>query len=792
MDYSKANRDFDAALTEYGGNPDESSAPTRVPAATGYAYTGDCRYQINGTDSGWRVLTSENGHGAGFATAEAARMAISRARRNLERALDEWAPASAHLDIDWQDVFPAYEVPRLIGWRWEVKGSYEDKTDISYFVQGGGQPSEVIRSTEDMARLVTGALNVLRVPDGSLTLTPLDEASDEQRWLFTHGLGNSGVDYYVRSNMEAGTGHATAVTGTLKFRDMDDREWPTVDNYEKLNEHPARPIFERAAASQFWLQRKADIPDGIHVKQSTLEQAITQTFLVVSKTEQMRFTRAIIANPNAPDTEQNDVVEPVQDQEPIVQTCTLTLTIPAGEKVSTVAEVTGQGVTGFSASQGVATLQARAGAYDGDKDSGTFTQTTVSLLPVEVEEVFERDQRWNKAPSPKHWVKPTPAKNGYDDDQKEGSTILTRTLFVAVEPGSGKVELDVKGAGGSSGTMQTLVGLKSHSGTMLNDVATMSGGVAHLNFTPAHGINEGRHELCIGLDKNSNGKLDADEVVEFPQDKKFWIRAVTASDYTSNFNHVDWRETQAYFGGLSFTASVLQCFLAMDSTLDEATSTTTVTVPITRRDLTHIAGSKYDPSSGNTTIDRFHLPDGSTATLAIESTLDIEHSQGLRGVLDQTWVHYRAQFEQHLAANPQLQTWSSGPVQIKPTNGSINCSGGAGIPDDLAYSIGTAGITGTMNFTIERNPSDSTKFYLKQLDIDCVVEDLIDYDWTRGPSSESRPASIVQIGWQPPARNGGRVFFVSIKVVESYDLSKLGKFNAAPGSGTTPPTGGPQ
>jgi hypothetical protein len=205
----------------------------------------------------------------------------------------------------------------------------------------------------------------------------------------------------------------------LKFRDMDDREWPTVENYEKLNEHPARPIFERAAASQFWLQRKADIPDGIHVKQSTLEQAITQTFLVVSKTEQMRFTRAIIANPNAPDTEQNDVVEPVHDQEPIVQTCILTLTIPAGEKVSTVAEVTGQGVTGFSASQGVANLQARAGAYDGDKDSGTFTQTTVSLLPVEIYSDLNNDGTLTSADS---GLTGKPYASGASDEEKDKGT----------------------------------------------------------------------------------------------------------------------------------------------------------------------------------------------------------------------------------------------------------------------------------------------------------------------------------------------------------------------------------
>jgi hypothetical protein len=408
---------------------------------------------------------------------------------------------------------------------------------------------------------------------------------------------------------------------------------------------------------------------------------------------------------------------------------------------------------------------------------------SIDVAPIDIEEVFERDQKWNKAPSPKH----TSASNGYNDDQREGMRILGRTLFVAVEPGSGKVELDVKGAGSSLGTMDTLVGLKSHSGTMLNDVAKMSGGVAHLDFTPAHSINTGRHELCIGLDKNSNGKLDTDEVVEFPQDKKFWIRTVTASDYTSGFSHVDGRENIASVF-YPFTASILQLFLGIDTTLDESTSTTTETVAINRVDLTHIAGSTYSSTTGDTSVDVFHLPDGSTATLALESTVNIEQARGLRGVLDQTWNHYRSQFQAQLMSNPSLQTWTSGPVQIRPTDGSIDCSGGAGIPEDLVYSIGTAGITGTMNFKIQRNPQDSTKFYLAQLDVDCVVKDLIDYDWTRGPNSESRPASITQIGWQPSARKGGKIFFVSIKVVESFGTSKLKHFNESPGSGTKLPT----
>lgn len=338
--------------------------------------------------------------------------------------------------------------------------------------------------------------------------------------------------------------------------------------------------------------------------------------------------------------------------------------------------------------------------------------------------------------------------------------------------------------------MQTLVGVKSHSGTMLNDVATMSGEVAHLDFTPAHGINDGRHEICIGLDKNSNGKLDADEVVEFPQKKKFWIRAVTASDYSREKSSVDRSENYAWLAGYKFTAAILQYFLATDATLDESTSTTTVTVPITKIDYTHIAGSTYDPSNGSATITKFKLPDGSTATKRIEESLDQTDSSGLRGVLDQTWKHYYSAISSHMASNPSVNTYTTGPLAVEPTNGQINCSTGAGVSSDLVYSIGTASISGTMDFTVQRHPSDPTKFYLKAVTVDCEVDDLIDYDWTKGPTSESRHAAIVQIGWQPSSRNAGRVFFVNIEVNEGFSGSSLDKFNAAPGSGTTPPPAG--
>lgn len=544
----------------------------------------------------------------------------------------------------------------------------------------------------------------------------------------------------------------------------------------------SRHTSEQKKETVSWLDssktpKSAELNWTEHNASKTVAQVRLQSSKAVENEEGMSATFILM---------RSEYTLPKQGEEPAAPVVTflgtITLKIPKGQKISKFATPTGQAGQHLKTEDGNQVIDLKADNFQEGKE------IVLDAMPVDIEEVFERDQKWNKAPSPKHYN----GNYGYNDDQREGSTILKRTLFVAVEPGSGKVELDVKGAGGSSGTMQTLVGLKSHSGTMLNDVATMSGGVAHLDFTPAHGINEGKHELCIGLDKNSNGKLDTDEVFVFPQDKKFWIRTVTTSDYSSNRSSIAWKQDVAYWSVGKFTSDVLETFLGDTATLGESTSTTTATVPINRSDLTHIAGSTYNPTNGETTIDKFHLPDGSDATLSIEKTLDIEASVGLRGVLDQTWNHYRSQFQTQLMSNPSLQTWTSGPVEITPTNGSINCSqGGPEIPQNLSYSIGTAGISGTMNFTIQRNPQDSTKFYLKQLDVDCTVEDLIDYDWTRGPNSESRIASIVQIGWQPTSRKAGKIFFVSIRVVQTYGAGALEKFNVAPGSSTTPPGGGP-
>ena len=68
-----------------------------------------------------------------------------------------------------------------------------------------------------------------------------------------------------------------------------------------------------------------------------------------------------------------------------------------------------------------------------------------NLLPVDIEEVFERDQKWNKIPNPKN-------PPSYSNSIGIPADLIRYNLFVATEPSSGKVELTVKTAGGGGGS----------------------------------------------------------------------------------------------------------------------------------------------------------------------------------------------------------------------------------------------------------------------------------------------------------------------------------------------------
>ncbi len=417
----------------------------------------------------------------------------------------------------------------------------------------------------------------------------------------------------------------------------------------------------------------------------------------------------------------------------------------------------------------------------------------VRLLPLEIEEVYERDQKWNKVPNPKN----PPA---YSNSIGILADLIRFNLFVATEPSSGKVELTVKivGGGGGSG-VKLLCGVRdtslSSSGPILTECAPIdSSGFAQLDFTPTGSVHDQAYRVVIGLDKNSDGKLSADEVVTDTAKtaRGFIIRAVRQADYQASLDVLDYWDNAFFY---PIAQDFVRYFDGNATTIDEATLMSALSVQITETsNPTHIAGSIYSATSGETLIPRFKLPEGSSASNKIEETMNRDDSVGLRAVVQNVWCANVNALAAPFIADASLQTSTSSSLTI-PRGTSISFYEAS--RTDLKMAYGGANIRGTVSFGLKRHPSDPLKVILNSITLDGVVDDMYDFDWTRPRNWPSREGATVQIGYEPPDRKGGKIFATETEVQRRYENDDaIGKFNASwviglpnlnPGAPITPP-----
>ncbi len=401
------------------------------------------------------------------------------------------------------------------------------------------------------------------------------------------------------------------------------------------------------------------------------------------------------------------------------------------------------------------------------------------LVPTEIIEVAERDQKWNKVPNPKdppgYWAIPM----GYAFGVPAG-TPERNILFVAVEPGSGKVELTVKSSPqanrGSGVTL--LCGLRdqtaSSRGPILpGSVSVSSTGETDIDFTPTGNLNDNdqvHYRPVLGIELNSNGKLTNDEVVteDAPASQRFILKAVTEADYQDSLDYLDNRDNTPF---VPVARSFLRYFDGHNSAITEGTLLSPLVLSASSiPNPTHIAGSAYDASTGITEIPRWKLADGTIASNNIEDTFD--SPGGLRPVIHDIWDSNVNTLAAPFIADPSLRTSTSPPLPI--AQGISFYDSGT----NLLAAYGSASIRGTVVFGLERDPSDARKVILTSVDIDAIVEDVYDFDWTRLKTSASRQAAAVQIGWEPPVRNAGRIFATETEVKHLYvDDSAIATFN---------------
>ena len=228
---------------------------------------------------------------------------------------------------------------------------------------------------------------------------------------------------------------------------------------------------------------------------------------------------------------------------------------------------------------------------------------SVHLVPVEVTGVFERDQIWNKIPNPKYSFS-YENKVGWPTDQ------LRNILFVAVEPGSSKVEVSVNTTAPSMAESSSVLCcvVDTSSNQMLPEVAPVNSGVANLTFSPTGSVNDLGYEVRLGIDKNGDGALSIDELLPKSTDpsKTFLLRVVSASDYSSALSTLDLEDDiLPTIFGLDLARSFLRYFDNNNSTLVDGIVQPPITISVTDSEPTHIAGSTYNAETGDTQIPLF-------------------------------------------------------------------------------------------------------------------------------------------------------------------------------------------
>ncbi len=423
--------------------------------------------------------------------------------------------------------------------------------------------------------------------------------------------------------------------------------------------------------------------------------------------------------------------------------------------------------------------------------NGQRKTVKVSLVPIDLIEVVERDQKWNKIPNPKN-------PPSYDNEIGLHSDLIRRVLFVAVEPSSGKVELTLKTSSSLGAGVAILCGVRDNtspdSPVLAGSVPISPTGETDISFTPTGNLKDNErllHRVVLGIDKNSDGQLGIDEVIanDAPLSERFYVTAVTQADYDNSLSYLDWRDNVSLFYPVAM--SFVRYFDGNASSIDEAVALPSLVVPITEKaNPSHIAGSPYNPSNGDTTIPKFKLPEGSTASNKIEETLARQDNVGLRAIVYNAWNANVANMAAPFEADSSLPSSTFGPVNI-PT-GTVISFYEDGPPSDLNGAYGGANIHGTVSFGLKRDPTNPLKVILSSVTINAVVDDMFDFDWTRKASSQSRKGATVQIGYQPPDRPGGRIFATETEVQRHYaDDNAIWRFNNSWSIGLPTPTPGP-
>lgn len=415
------------------------------------------------------------------------------------------------------------------------------------------------------------------------------------------------------------------------------------------------------------------------------------------------------------------------------------------------------------------------------------------LLLPELTQVAERDQLWNRVPNPKN----PPA---YLNNMAPAipQHLLRNYLFVAVEPSNGLVELTITAwvyTGGSGPALYVGIRDITSTGTpILGGSAPLQsiGGttyVAQLNFTPTGSVDNITYRVVMGFDNDGSGSLGNNEVItdESPQSGCFYIKAVTSSDYQ---DCVSWLTNRRHLISVYCPTATpfVDYFLSRTATMPNSTPLPNMVIPITSAgNPTHIAGSTYRVTDGETSIPHFLFSDGTAISNKVEDSFVRADHWGLAGAVYAIYDANRVALAAPYAQNPSLATNTSSPITFSCQ--PISFYGGGLVTDDLRFAFGEATISGTVTFGTRRDTTNPNNIYLTSVNIDATLDDVYDFDWTRPQNWPSRKASTVQIGFEPDARMAGAIFATRTQLIRLYNSGNaISDFNSLNGPINIVPT----
>jgi len=373
------------------------------------------------------------------------------------------------------------------------------------------------------------------------------------------------------------------------------------------------------------------------------------------------------------------------------------------------------------------------------------TNIGVHIPKVELTEMWEKDDRCDKIPH----SKAGPPHN-----------LPANRLFVSTEA-SGKAELHIK-----TEITPLVTGIGSHivwgvldGATLLPESGTLDdNGEADVIFatTGDHKV----YTIRVGCDKNGDGKLQMDEIIQTPAPptKPFTVLVVTQNDYARELNSL--RVKKPFGAGVfPIASSLLTTFLTEGLPPDgSVVPPSTVALSSSHPDLTHVAGAIF-PFPGCTANIKHHIfADGSRTSNRVEKSNTIDAQECL------FLISKKTEIETFFATTPDKShqfTWEW-KQRFQDADGTAFVNHD---DLDLHFAFGDVEFSATVTALIDRN------LKIKSVKTTGGFTDLYDFNYEAGGLNTQ--AATLQLGWKAILINRAGGIFETEVVIDS-DLNKWG------------------